>query len=85
MQRLTAKGPQHSYTLPGECQAEAIDRLGRFEDFYETLLGNQEKLAAELEELRAAGKKNTARFREKLGEKLMASNTLLLLKMQGLE
>ncbi len=85
MERLTTRDAGDGYRLAEGAAAEAAERLGRFEDFYEALLESQEKRAEELEALRAAGKKNSARFREKLGEKLMASNTLLLLKMKGLE
>ncbi len=85
MQRLTQKQPGGGYSLGQNQQAEAAERLGRFEDFYLSLLERQGALGDELEALRAAGKKNSARFKEKLGEKLLCSNTLLQLKLHGLE
>ncbi len=83
MKRLTTP---HEAGAPAAAHADtAIERLRLYEDFHEDLLRQQEALADELEALRAAGKKNSARFREKLGEKLMVSNTLLLLKFHGIE
>ena len=86
MPRLTQPAPGGGYTLPeNTAPAQVLQRLGFYEDYHQALLENQQKLADELEALRAAGKKNSARFREKLGEKLMGSNTLLELKMRGIE
>lgn len=45
----------------------------------------QQAIAAQLEELRAAGKKNTAKFKELLGNKLLLSSMLALMKTYGIE
>ena len=58
----------------------AADRLARFESLYERLLTRQDEITAKLEELRAADKKNSVKFKELLGEKLMNNNTLILFK-----
>ena len=51
MERLTQKTPDgyRAEDLPA-----ALDRLGRFEDFYESVLTGQEVLSAELAALRDA-------------------------------
>ena len=86
MQRLTQKTETGGYeALAGTSPAALATRLALYETFHETLLQKEETLGGELEQLRSSGKKNSARFKEKLGEKLMVSNTLLLLKMQGIE
>lgn len=65
-------------------EGEAADRLAAFERFYGDLAAKQPVLAAELEALRAAGKKNSAKFRERLGEKVTGANILAILKAYGI-
>lgn len=84
MERLTQKQADGSYAAV-DSEANAMQRLGRFEDFVADMEGRQQTLADQLEELRATGKKNSARFKELLGQKLMESNTLVLLKTYGIE
>lgn len=64
---------------------EAAERLAAFENYYESLAAAQPKLAEELETLRAAGKKNSTRFKELLGKKMMESNILLTLQIYGVK
>ncbi|MEG0752841.1 MAG: hypothetical protein RR461_03340 [Angelakisella sp.] len=64
---------------------EAITRLGLFESAYENLIGDQARISAELEKLRNEGKKNSVKFRELMGKKLVSSNTMAIFKLYGLE
>ena len=68
----------------GAIGGEAIERLACFENFAEALAAGQETMAAELETLRAEGKKTTVKFKELLGKKLMDSNALALLQVYGI-
>ena len=92
MARLTQKTLAGAWLPPdaitpwdGGYTGPAAERLSAFEDYLESLRAEQDLLSDKLEELRAAGKKQTAQFREAMGEKLVGSNALLMLKMRGLE
>jgi len=97
MTRLTRKPPgkegREGYTVEDEkiihtpegYSGEAVEKLAQFENFYFDLLASQEKISSELERLRNEGKEKSVRFRELLGQKLMNSNTLILLKAYKLE
>ena len=63
---------------------EAIQRLAQFENAYEELVAGQAQIAEELERLRSEGKKNTVRFRELLGEKLINSRIVALFERRSL-
>ena len=81
MERLTQKTPDgyRAEDLPA-----ALDRLGRFEDFYESVLTGQEVLSAELAALREGGKQKSYEFRERMGKKLTNTEILLRLEQFGL-
>ena len=68
----------------GGYSGEAIQRLAQFENAYEELVAGQARIAEELERLRSEGKKNTVRFRELLGEKLLNSRIIGLFERRGL-
>jgi len=59
---------------------EAINRLGRFEDFYADLVASQNEIPQEMQKLRDEGKEKSYRYKELMGEKLINSNILSLLK-----
>ena len=59
---------------------EAINRLARFENFYDDLVASQNKISEEMEKLRNEGKTKSVRFRELMGKKLTNSNILILFK-----
>lgn len=71
--------------LPEGFSGDAINRLGAYEAFHAGLVFDMQKAAADMEILRAAGKEKTVKFRELLAKKLTCSNTLALLKLQGLD
>lgn len=63
---------------------EAINRLGRFEDFYEDLVSSQIEVPKELEKLRNEGKEKSYRYKELMTEKFSSSHILGLLKVYGI-
>lgn len=93
MDRLTKPLNKGSYLAdltqvssdPRGCTGEAINRLGRFEDFYERLLESQREIPKALQKLRSEGKEKTVTYKELLAKKLIASQILMLLKEHGLE
>lgn len=62
----------------------AAEKLARFENLRDDLTAEQARLAAELEALRAAGKTNSYKFKEKMGQKLTNSAILARLNICAL-
>lgn len=93
MERLTKAAGDNRYFVEGDkikqdpngYYGEAVERLAVFENMYEGLVRSQSEISKELERLRREGKKNSFKFRELMGKKLINSNTLILLKNYGLE
>lgn len=82
MDRLTKK------TEAGYSAADlpaALERLGRFEDFYQSVRDGQGTLSQELAALRDAGKQKSYEFRERMGRKLTNTEILLRLEQFGLK
>lgn len=67
------------------CQGPAIDRLARFENAFEFLLARQDKIAADLEQLRSQGRTQSVSFKQLLAEKLMNQSILVLFRSYGLD
>jgi hypothetical protein len=65
---------------PAGCSGEAINRLGRFEDFYDALLADMDSIPKELDRLRSSGREKSYRYKELMGRKLTVSYVLNLLK-----
>lgn len=63
---------------------DAVNRLASFENFYDDLVAEQNKIADQLEKLRNEDKTKSVRFRELMGTKLVNSSILILLKRYGL-
>ena len=94
MERLTKKTQDgESYFLEKEkvkegfpgFTGEAVEKLARFEDFYDELQASQDTIAMELEKLRSEGKEKSTKFRELFTKKLMNNSILIQLKSYGLE
>lgn len=67
MIRLTRRiGGRYEAEDPGA----AVQKLGRVEDLYESLLEERDGLCEKIERLRSEGKTKTASFRQFLGDKL---------------
>lgn len=67
------------------CAGEAIERLARFENFYDALIEEQEALLAELDRLRKEDKQKTVKFRESLAQRIMNNNLIARLHGLGLD
>ena len=94
MNRLTLAAEDGTYLVSGDqvkalnkdfYAGEAIDKLGKFENFHEALLKRKQLLPEELQKLREQGKEKSVKFRELLAEKLTIENILILLKGQGIQ
>ncbi len=75
MNRITRK-TKNGYIIPPELQEPATARLGQWEDMIESLEREYEEISLQLEDLRAAGKGKSVRFREQLARKLTVSTML---------
>lgn len=63
----------------------AIERLGRFEDFYFGIKNQLESIDFEIKSLRDADKTKTVRYRELFGNKLMLNQVMTYLRHYGFE
>lgn len=63
---------------------EAIDRLAKFENFYDALVSQQEEITRELDKLRSEGKTTSVKFKQLFANKLTNNNILILLKTYGI-
>jgi len=62
----------------------AVDRLAAFENLHDDLVASQRTIAAELDALRDAGKKNTVRFKELVAKRLVNQTVLALFEQHHL-
>lgn len=75
----------HDVTIQdGYIMGEVIDKLARFESFYEELEKNQIDVSMQLEELRNEGKEKTVQYRELFTKKLVNNNVMAFLRFHGL-
>ena len=59
---------------------KAIENLVRFEELYEYIMNRETSIPEELAKLRNEGKEKTVRFRELMGQKLLNTSFISLLK-----
>lgn len=85
MARLTEKLPDGQYTVDADRTAEAIQRLGQYEDLAAYLQAQVDDITREMDALRLEGKEKTVKFRELLGNKLLQNNMLAMFKVRGLD
>lgn len=69
---------------PRGYSGEAVDKLAKFENFYEDLISKQETYTQELDQLRGEDKTRTVKFRQTFANKLTNQDLLILLKKYGL-
>lgn len=81
MKRITAQ-TQGQYMA--QSTADAVQKLGKFEDLCETLAAEKKQTEQTLEALRTAGKTKTVQCREALAQKLSVDYVLTLLQVHGL-
>ena len=63
---------------------DAVEKLARFEDFYNHLIERRTAIPEEIETLRKAGKDKTVTFKELLTEKMVNQMILNQLEKYGL-
>lgn len=63
---------------------EVIDRLAKFESFYEEIEKNQITISEQLEVLRCEGKDKTVEYKELFTKKLVNNNVMAFLRYHGL-
>lgn len=88
MDRYTKVDEKGNYTVASEnisfditgCSGKAVDKLGKFEDFYDDMKADMESIPKELDQMRASGKEKSYRYKELMGKKLSVSYILSLLK-----
>lgn len=68
----------------GYITGEAIDRLAKFESFYDEIEKAQGEISTQLDELRNEGKEKTVQFRELFTKKLVNNNVMAFLRFHGL-
>ena len=85
MERITVAAQPEGWAVPAGREAEAAERLGRFEDAWAQLEARQAQGAARMEALKAQGKQKSAQFRELFAEKLTIQNTLTLWETYGIK
>lgn len=68
----------------GFISGEAIDRLAKFESFYDEIEKAQNDISLQLDELRSEGKEKTVQFRELFTKKLVNNNVMAFLRYHGL-
>lgn len=59
---------------------KAVESLAKFEDLYEYIINRETSIPEELAKLRGEGKEKTLRFRELMGQKLLNTSFISLLK-----
>ena len=93
MERFTREIDKKTYVIdevnlhhtPDGYAGEAIDKLAKFENVYESLVVSQEDTLKRMEHLRKDGKTNTVTFKQLMIKKLTNDNFLSLLKIYGVE
>lgn len=63
---------------------EVIDRLAKFESFYEEIEKNQITISEQLEVLRSEGKDKTVEYKELFTKKLVNNNVMAFFRYHGL-
>jgi hypothetical protein len=63
---------------------DAIDRLAKFESFYDEIEKVQLEISIQLEVLRNEGKEKTVEFKELFTKKLVNNNVMAFLRFHGL-
>ena len=85
MERITVPTQPKGWAVPAGREAEAAERLGRFEDAWACLEARRTEVTDRMEALKAQGKQKSAQFRELFGEKLTIQNTLTLWETYGIK
>jgi len=85
LNRLTERNIEGHYIIADENIENAIQKLGIFEDAYESLMESQEQIPKELESLRLNGKEKTVTYREAMARKIMNNHIVMFFEKHGLK
>ena len=85
MERITVPTQPKGWAVSAGREAEAAERLGRFEDAWACLEARRTEVTDRMEALKAQGKQKSAQFRELFAEKLTIQNTLTLWETYGIK
>lgn len=78
MERQIIKKENETYEIID--MEKAIENLLRFEELYEYIMNRETSIPEELAKLRNEGKEKTLRFRELMGQKLLNTSFISLMK-----
>jgi len=73
------------YSVTQEDLDDAIQRLGKFEDAYESLMTSQTQIPLDLEKMRMEGKEKTVRYKETMAQKLINNSIVMFFDKHGLK
>lgn len=72
-------------TLPNGIGGPAVQRLAQFEDLYDHIVAEQERITREMEALRLNGKEKSVKFRELFANKLLNNSMLTHFQAYGID
>jgi hypothetical protein len=84
LNRLTGKKENGNYAAVNPDTELMIQKLGLFEDAFESLMLNQEQIPKDLELLRVQGKEKTVTYKEKMTRKLINNNIVMFFESHGI-
>lgn len=83
MERYTRKISDGRYEITD--LNKAAEALSKFEDLYEYVMSREKTIPEELEKYRTEGKEKSYKFKEAMGQKLMNTSFIILLKRFGIQ
>lgn len=64
---------------------DAINKMAKFENFYDELISKQSEIIKELEKLKLEGKTRSVKFKQLLANKITNNNIMILFKTYGID
>ncbi|MGE5380589.1 MAG: hypothetical protein ACM3NT_05920 [Methylocystaceae bacterium] len=85
MERFTVKLADGTYAAADGCSSdEIVQKLAKFENMYDTLCREHDKVIADMEKLRLAGKSKTVTYKQLLANKMMIMELISRFDIYGL-
>ena len=73
------------YNVTQEDFEDAIQKLGKFEDAYDSLIRSRTQIPLDLEKMRVEGKEKTVRYKETMAQKLINNSIVMFFEKHGLK